>query len=231
MAEPAQQDDDEIGPSVEARMRAAIRSSNLQPLARVCLFGAAGTLDAKGIIDSMPVDERGGGGTGRSPLEYFRFQAKEKLEDWEYLAGYRFRQDFDLAHRATGGTVNFERSSLYATELARQHAAAGYHGKGAARAASAGDISVARLDAMTRRGQLAKECYVSFWLAEHIIGHEFWPKDVAAFLRVDPRYVGPRFREALQRIAGFYLTVFRSDSRAKTQVYHAPPSPDEKDQR
>lgn len=206
-------DENDLGPNFDHRIGSIIARSKLSPMARLCVFGAVNVLDAKDMEAGIVLDARGGGGTGKSPLEFYAFQSRDPLEEWEYLAGLRFREDFDLAHGGSG-TLNLERMSLYATEATRMQHAQGYVGRSAARVSQAGDLSVARIDAMGRRGDLAKQCHVSFWLAEHIIGYDFWPKEVAQYLGVDVRYIGPRFREALQRIAGFYSVVFTSKSRA-----------------
>jgi hypothetical protein len=231
---------DDLGPSLDSKIAFLTQEKALPPLVRLAFEGSVAKNETALLAKKMPSnvqyaadirieaeskvpgEQPRSGLNNKSPLEFFRFQARDRLEDWEYLAGVRFRMDFEIAHRPSGGVADASRAALFMTErLAKDiRDGIGRNRKGASRNQSPGDISVSRLDAMRRRGELAKRCLVSFWLAEKIIGEEHWPKDVAAYLHEDVRYIGPRFREALAVLAGYYRLNERSTSRAGMQAYH-----------
>lgn len=221
---------DGLGMTLEEKILLLTNARGIPPLARLAFHGAAGVDDADKImlgtlVESYTPDPRAAAATrhvNRAPLEFYRFQAKDRIEDWEYLAGVKFREDFDLAHRSSTQTVDPTRSELYVTErlLKDVRNGVGRNRKAASRTCSPTGIAVSRLDAMTRRGRLAQRSLVSFWLCEHIVGHEIWPKDVARYLKMDVRYIGPRFREALADVAGFYRLSVTSTSRAQMATYH-----------
>jgi len=206
---------------IEDKIRSLTVEKDLPPLQRLSMNGVVGVGDAKRIARlnaaGLPADDRGVS-TVKSPLEFYAFQARSRLFHWEYLAGQRFRIDFELV-QDKGGVMNMERIGLYATEATERHRAEGARDRASAAVSRATDISVARLDAMMRRGQLSKQHPLSFWLCDQIIGHELWPKDVAAFLSESHQYIGPRFREALSDLAAFYRTAVVSRSRAKLQSW------------
>lgn len=176
--------------------------ANLTPMQRLALIGGLGPADFHHIRELTPGGDPAA--LKKVPLEFMYFQSKDKIAEWEYLAGQRFRHDFDIAHSQAKMVSNIMAGSMYDTETTRKHRSEGWHGKGGARNYSAHSIADARIDAMSRRGAFMSDKLISFYLAELIIGHEFWPKEIAAYMGDDPRYIGKRFREALADLAGFY---------------------------
>jgi len=194
---------------------------NATPAMRLAFDGALGVDDLQRIHDQLHGIEIIAPHP-RSPVEFLAYQAKDKLAEWEVRTTERFRLDFDLAHRPSAGVVNYDRLALHDTALAREHRAAGYAGKGAARTYSSGDVSDARIGAMQRRGAFLAASRTSFWFLEAIVGFELWPKDLAPHLGWDVRRVGYRFREAVADAAGFYRMHAKGPERSRVRVWNAP---------
>lgn len=212
-----------LGDALDRRiMELTSHEEKLTPSARLSLYGSLGTADFYHIEELT----RGAGepkALRKVPLEFMRFQSKDCLEEWEYLAGQRWRGDFDAANRSGGMSVDPTRGDMFDTDAARKHRAAGYYGKGASRNHTAVDITSSRIDAMHRRGEFAKREPRSAWLLDAVVGFEIWPKDIATMWGQDVRYVGPRFREALQDAASFYRIAYKAMVKQNVRAYQPAP--------
>lgn len=210
------------GRALDDRILNLTSAGEVPPAAKIAFDGATGVDDLSRLHDAVQSIEIIAPHKA-TPIEYMRRQARNPLAEWEYLAAMRFRADFDVVHASSSGVANYASMGMYDTALSRQHAKAGYTGKGASRMASTGGIADARLSAMQRRGAFAQGAgHMSFYLAEAIIGLELWPRDVAAHLGESPDYIGRRFREALHDLAGFYRLHARGPRSGSTRAWHAP---------
>lgn len=226
MTQTMRNDDDAVpetvGHAIDKRILAMTTGREMSPMVRLAFDGALGTADYYHILELMP--QGNPAALRKVPLEFMRYQSKDPLEEWEYLAGQRFRQDFEIAHRSGSTTVDYSRGAMFDTDMARANRAAGYEGRGYASPTSAVDVSQARIDAMSRRGSFAKHNKTSAWFLEAVIGFELWPKECATFLGEDVRYVSRRFREALHDAAGFYRIHVQASSKPR-QIASCSPMP------
>lgn len=206
---------------IDAAILALTEGRELPPAVRIAFEGAMGVDDIHRIHDQLRGIEIIAPHRA-TPIEFMRLHPNQPLADYQYLAACKFREDFDTAHSMSSGVTNYARGEMYDTDLARADRARGYHGKGASRSASAGGHSDARLMAMHRRGAFAGIYRMSFWLAEAVIGFEIWPKAIADHWGEDQKYVGRRFREALDDLASFYRMHVRGPNQGRGQVWHAP---------
>lgn len=183
------------------------QAARLAPLAKIGFDGRAPFIEAVPHPDNpRAAIERV---INQTPLDYLRFQARSPLDHWEWVTGKRFEYDWHVAtyDRRITGNLDFAAIAkpMTAAERRRREALT-FRPRSSARApARPGSVADSRLDAMARLGRLAAEIsQVSYWLLEHIVGHEWTLERTARALGVDQRYLGPRFREALTEAAGHY---------------------------
>ena len=195
--------------AMEQLIARELREAKLTPLQQIGFEGRAPRVEYHPLPLENP-ERKYPRNVNASPLDQMFFKAKKKIELWQWVAGKRFEYDWRRSRSDGPVTVNYDPLALFATDSAKPKRQKGdpvvtFRPRGGRRVMSAPTVDDTRLDAIARLGRLAAEISnTGFWLLEHVIGHE-WPlKVVAARLGVDERYVSERFREALTEAAGFY---------------------------
>ena len=197
----------DLNEAMEHTIDAMTRLSTLSPATKVTFDGS--------YFQHRPVADEDGQFLGHEfrrtdtpPLEAL-LQARSPIEPYQYLAGVRFRLDWTASQIGPLASVDYARAAQYATEEVLK--AGKWDGAmGGKILRGVAGISDAKLDASARLGRVAKEINkLSFWLARKVIGEEWTIVQCAGELGRDQRYVGPRFREALDELAFHYKMIAR----------------------
>jgi hypothetical protein len=139
-----------------------------------------------------------------SPLQWLSTRNRDPLEPHQIEAGRRAEQDFMRARGQQVRVADVASAALYRTHQMMQDAKT-WTGRGAAKVHRGNPDADYRIDAVRRLGAMQDHVgAVSFKLLSMVIGAEMSLAAVAEATGEDPKFIGRRFREALDDAASFY---------------------------
>lgn len=188
--------------SMDQAIMASVLRSHLNPWSQVTLSGDTFELHRAEQSADHDAEFRA---THTSPLEAMYSYAKRPLEEFQYLAGCRFRVDWHLSRLSPLGAIDYAQAATYAVDDVLKAKGAIEGPKLSKVLRTVRNPSDSKLDAIKRLGDLFNHIGgVSYYLADKVIGEERSVTQIARVMGKNERYMNERFRECLDDLAGHY---------------------------
>jgi hypothetical protein len=132
--------------------------------------------------------------------------AKKQISHELWLAGVRFRSDWELAHSSHGGVVNWSRLAQAVHETDRDRDDTAWPVRQPKQPIAYREVTPRIVDTWKELTRLSEAVTpVGFALLVAVCGRGMTIEDVARVLGDDRKYLGRRFREALEEAHQFYF--------------------------